>query len=260
MKPIALQLYSLRDAAKEDFVGVLERVASMGYQGVEPAGFHNLSPAEFRRVVDDLGMQICSSHGPWVKPDNLDEVADTAAILGIDMVGTGFGPAQFETVDTIQDTAEAVAAMAQTLKREGLTLFIHNHYWEFSNVEGRLAYDWFRESCGPDVTFQIDAYWTANHGANNPAEMVARFADRLPLLHLKDGPLEQDQAMMPLGTGKMDIPAVISACREDVLRWVIVELDRCDMDMEEAVAQSYAYLIRNGLAGGPLSDDGGSHR
>ena len=250
VKPVALQLYSLRDAAQRGFVEVLKKVAAMGYKGVEPAGFHDLSPAEFRRVVEDLGMEICSSHGPWAKPDNLEEVIETAGILGVDMVATGFGPDAFSTRDAIKKTGEMVAGMAEKLKPSGLTLFIHNHYWEFSLVEGRLAYAWFLESCGPDLAFQIDAYWTANHGANDPAEMVALFADRLPLLHLKDGPLEKDTAMMALGTGKMDIPAVLRACNDDVLRWIIVELDRCDTDMEEAVAQSYRYLVSKGLAAG----------
>jgi hypothetical protein len=50
----------------------------------------------------------------------------------------------------------------------------------------------------------------------------------------------------------MDIPAVIKACNERVLRWVIVELDYCEMDMVEAVAQSYTYMTRNRLAQGTV--------
>jgi len=34
--PIALQLYSVREALAEDFVGVMRKVADMGYVGVEP--------------------------------------------------------------------------------------------------------------------------------------------------------------------------------------------------------------------------------
>jgi sugar phosphate isomerase/epimerase len=143
-----------------------------------------------------------------------------------------------------------VAGMAAKLHRAGITLFQHNHYWEFAPVEGRLAYDWYVEDCGPLVTFELDAYWSANHGANDPAAMVRKLADRIPLLHVKDGPLQKDKAMQPLGTGTMDIPAVIKACNEKVLRWVIVELDYCEMDMVEAVAQSYTYMTRNGLAQG----------
>jgi len=250
MKPIALQLYTLREAAQKDFVGVLRKVAALGYKGVEAAGFHNLSMAEFRKVVEDLGMKVCSSHGPNATPDNLPEVIDAAGVLGIDLACCGYGPAQFDTRDHIRQTAEMVAGMAETLRRAGVTLFQHNHYWEFAQVDGRLAYDWYLEDCGPYLTFQLDAYWSANHGANDPAAMTRKLADRIPLLHVKDGPLQKDKAMQPLGTGRMDIPAVIKACNEKVLRWIIVELDYCEGDMVDAVAQSYTYLTRHGLAAG----------
>lgn len=250
MKPVALQLYSVREAAKQDVVGVLRKVADMGYKGVEPAGFHNLTPRQLRETVEELGMEVTSSHGPWAKPDNLAEVIDTAGDLGIDLVATGFGPEPFSTRAYIEETAQTVAAMAERLKEAGLTLFIHNHYWEFAQIEGRLAYDWFLDNCGSHVMFQIDAYWAANHGANDPVKMVAKFADRTPLLHLKDGPLEKDAAMTAVGTGKMDVEGVITACNPQVLRWIIVELDRCDTDMMQAVEQSCHYLVSHGLAEG----------
>ena len=56
LKPLSVQLYSLREEAKEDFAGVIKRVAEMGYKGVEPAGFFDLSPVEFKKIVEDLGM------------------------------------------------------------------------------------------------------------------------------------------------------------------------------------------------------------
>ena len=76
MKPISIQLYSLREESKKDFVAVLRQVAEMGYSGVEPAGLHGLSPVEARRIVEDLGMVVSSNHGPWPNPDNLSEVID----------------------------------------------------------------------------------------------------------------------------------------------------------------------------------------
>jgi hypothetical protein len=53
-----------------------------------------------------------------------------------------------------------------------------------------------------------------------------------------------------VGSGKMDIAAVIGAADPAVLEWVIVELDACDTDMFEAVERSYGYLTSNGLAKG----------
>ena len=37
--PVAIQLYSLRDETEKDFMGVLEKVAEIGYKGVEFAGY-----------------------------------------------------------------------------------------------------------------------------------------------------------------------------------------------------------------------------
>ena len=39
MKPIGVQLYSLRELAAKDFAAVLKKVADIGYKYVEPAGF-----------------------------------------------------------------------------------------------------------------------------------------------------------------------------------------------------------------------------
>ena len=73
MKPIGLQLYSLREFAKtkEDFANVVRRVADIGYKVVEPAGLHDFAPAEFRAFLDDLGLEMFSSHSPWAhKPED----------------------------------------------------------------------------------------------------------------------------------------------------------------------------------------------
>lgn len=249
MKPISVQLYSVREEAEKDFDTVLQRIADIGYKGVEPAGFYNFTPSEFRSRVEELGMVVSSSHGPWVSPDNIPEVIDTVGILGLDIAGGGYGPDDFKDMDAIQRTADTVNGIVEKLKTADIDLFLHNHAWEFDMVEGCLAYDHFAKLC-PDVKFEIDTYWAANYGANDPAEQVAKFKHRTPYLHIKDGSLERDTAMLAVGQGKMDIPSVIAAADENVLRWLIVELDSCDTDMFTAVEESYDYLISNNLASG----------
>ncbi len=249
MKPLSVQLYSVREESKIDFVGVLKQIAAIGYKGVEAAGFYDLSPAEFKKIVEDLGMTISSSHGPWAKPENIQEVIDTAAVLGIDLVSTGFGQNEFKDIDSIRRTADMVNGMVEKFQKANLTLFMHNHWWEFSVVEGRIAYDIFAELC-PNITFEIDTYWAANFGANDPAEQVAKFKKRTALLHIKDGSFKKDAAMLAVGKGKMDFKKVIAAADPSVLRWLIVELDKCDTDMMTAVADSYRYLVKNKLGAG----------
>ena len=251
-KPLSVQLYSLREEAKDNFKAVLEFIAETGFKGVEPAGFNGMTPKEFRSTVDDLGMVISSSHGPWAGPENLNEVIDVAGELGVDLVACGFGRDNFKDMEAIKATAEAVNGMVEVLSKAGLTLFQHNHSWEFEDIDGRIKYDIYAELC-PGVKFQIDAYWAANHGSLNPAEQVAKFKDRMPLLHIKDGPLKPDAPMTAFGEGVMDIPSVLAAADPGILRWVIVELDRIDggiPEMREAIAKSYRYMIENDLAEG----------
>jgi sugar phosphate isomerase/epimerase len=249
MKPISLQLYTLRVMSQGDFAGVLKAVGDIGYVGVEPAGFYGLSAKELRRIVQEQGMVVSSSHGPWASPDNLNEVMDTAAELGTDLVSSGFGPEAFADRDAIRRTAETVNRMDERLRAAGLVLFLHNHHWEFERLEGRLKYEIFAEQA-PDVSFEIDTYWAANFGANDPVAMVRQFAARAPLLHVKDGPLERGQPMVAVGKGKLPARRVVEAADPKVLRWLVVELDECATDMLQAVRDSYDYMVREGLAQG----------
>ena len=92
--PIAVQLYSVRDyIAKEGFAPVLKRIADIGYKGVEPAGFFGVRPSELKKMVDDLGLKLYSTHSPWArKVEDLPEQLDIAAVLGLDTIVCGFGP------------------------------------------------------------------------------------------------------------------------------------------------------------------------
>ncbi|OGV50905.1 MAG: hypothetical protein A2X49_05685 [Lentisphaerae bacterium GWF2_52_8] len=249
-KPISVQLYSLREESKKDFAKVLERVSSIGYKGVEPAGFYNMTPKEFRSKVESLGMVVSSSHGPWANPENLNEVIDTVGVLGLDIASTGFGPDQFKDMDAIKKTAETVNGMVDKLAKANIKLFMHNHAWEFAMVDGKVAYDHFVKIC-PKVFFEIDTYWATNFGANDPAEQVAKFKNRTILLHIKDGTFVQGGHMVAVGSsGRMDFKKIIDAADPKLLRWLVVELDSCATDMFEAVEKSYRFLVDNNLGEG----------
>lgn len=249
MRPIALQLYTLREAAKDDFIGVLKRVAAIGYKGVEPAGLHGIAPKEFRRIVEDLGMVISSTHSPWATADNLPETIDTLGELGATTVIGGYGENEFKDLASITATAEMVEKMDRTLRAAGITLTLHNHWMEFERLDdGQLKFDIFTK-LAPNVRFEMDTYWASNFGANDSVALVKQYSHRCPLLHIKDGTLERNRPLLPVGSGKMDIPAVINAA-SPVTEWLVVEQDDSETDMFACVESSYRYLTENGLAAG----------
>src|SRR5688572_27741396 len=62
-----LQLYTLRDDMPKDPKAILKQVASFGYKQIEsyegPQGmFWGMSNTDFKKYMDDLGMNIVASH------------------------------------------------------------------------------------------------------------------------------------------------------------------------------------------------------
>jgi len=120
---------------------------------------------------------------------------------------------------------------------------------EFEMVEGRWAIDHLIDLV-PDLNLEIDIYWAANFGANDPAEVVRKHRNRAHLLHVKDGLLVKGEPHVAVGSGKMDIPATLKEVDESVTQWYVVELDECATDMMAAVRESYDYLVGFELASG----------
>lgn len=247
MKPVALQLYSLREEAKADFVGVLKTVAEMGYVGVEPAGLHGMTGEEVHKVLDDLELLCCSAHGPLPTGETVSRRVDEAGALGTDRIISGLGPKQFESADARERSFDVLNEAVQLCAEAGMKFGYHNHWWEFEEIDGELPYEAMLQAV-PGMFAQVDVYWAANFGAVDVPAVVARIAARVPMLHVKDGPLVRDEPHTAVGAGKMDIPAVIEAADENVLEWLVVELDECATDMTQAVRESCKYLVGEGLA------------
>jgi len=248
LTPVALQLYTLRDLAEKDFDHVVNLAAEIGYTGVEPAGFPGTTPEAAGKLFRSLNLEVPSAHLPIPVGENTAYVVDTAGLVGTPRVVSGLSREDYNTVDNIRWTADRFNEAAAAVSPHGLAFGIHNHWWEYLQVEGRTAVDILLEYLSPEVFFQVDTYWV-QVGGSDPASVLERFGHRAPLIHLKDGPCLRDTDMTALGEGKVDLPGLISAGGSNT-EWHIVELDSCATDMVDAVKKSYSYLIDNGLSRG----------
>lgn len=247
--PIALQLYTLRDALAEDFAGTIRRVAEIGYVGVETAGFPGVTPAEAAALFAELGLEVAGAHSPLPLGDRQNEVLETMETLGCKrLVCPSMPREEFTSVDGIQRVAESLNAANEVARANGLTFGYHNHWFEYGDVDGRRADQILLEHLDPTIWFEVDTYWVQTAGAD-PVQVIQALGERAPLLHIKDGPAVQPEPMVAVGEGVMDIPAVVAA-GQDHAEWLIVELDRCATDMMVAVEKSYKYLVSEGLARG----------
>ena len=249
MKPLSIQLYTVREQAKKDFPGVIRQIGEIGYKGVEFAGLHGCDPREIRRLIDDLGMKASSTHAALPTKETINEAVDLAGVLGYDILISGKGPGEFKTLDDVKAAAAQYQAATELLAGHGLRMAYHNHWWEMARFGGALGLETLLE-LAPGLVAELDIYWAANFGAVDVPALIGRRAARIPLLHVKDGPLVKDEPHTASGDGRMDIPACVKAADPAVLEWLIVELDFCAGDMMDAVKKSYAYLTGQGLAQG----------
>jgi sugar phosphate isomerase/epimerase len=60
---IGLELYTIRDLMT-DYEGTLAKVAEIGYTEVEPTSYNNMSPKNFRSMLDRLKLTMPSTHAP----------------------------------------------------------------------------------------------------------------------------------------------------------------------------------------------------
>jgi sugar phosphate isomerase/epimerase len=250
-KPIGLQLYPFREALAADFEGSLARIGDIGYVAVEFLGLHGHSPESVAHVVDKLGLRVCASHVSPPTEETVESVVEEARVLQYTIPVANTDRATLEAEQQIRETAAHLQRAAALLKKHGLRFALHNHWWEFrTRVGGRFAYDVIMEQA-PDLYAELDVYWAAYGGNTDAAEVVAAYRHRLPLLHVKDGTLENTRAHRPVGSGALDIPDIIAAADPSVVEWIIVDLlEDPEADMFESARESYHYLTAEGCAEG----------
>jgi len=248
--PIGLQLYSLRDSLATDFEGVIRKVAAQGYAGVESANaaFVSTTPKAAAKLFQELGLQVPSAHIALPLGDKKNEVLDTMHTLGSkNLVCAFLPPEEFASEDRIKFHCDELNQADEVARENGMRLFYHNHWWEYrQQINGRPAYKIMLENLAPTVNFEVDTYWVKT-GGYDPADIIREYGSRAPLLHIKDGSTNEKESMVAVGEGVMDWSSIIPAAKAE---WLIVELDRCETDMLEAVGRSYTYLTSKGYAHG----------
>ena len=238
---IALQLYTVRDLANQDYEATIRKVAAMGYRAVETAGFPGTTPQKAAQLFKELGMTVVAAHSAMPLGDNKNQVLETMEALGKPRLVLPYTrPDDLKTIESVRRLCETINEGAAVARESGLEFGFHNHWAEFGLAEGRYVYQLFQEYFDPSIFFELDTYWIQVAGVD-PVAVIRELGTRAPLLHIKDGPANREEPMTAVGDGKMDVPAIVKAGGDNA-KWWIVEMDRCGTDVMEAVEKSYRYL------------------
>jgi sugar phosphate isomerase/epimerase len=249
--PLSVQLYSLREEMKDGkHLPYLTKLAALGYKGVETAGFYGLTPSAYKKLVEDHGMTVSGTHAGLPEAGKEQALIDEVRALGLtNFIVPWISPDEWKTVDSIKRLGERLEKTRQIMAKANIDLLYHNHDFELRRIEGKTGLEHLVAAV-PNIKLEIDTYWAANFGAEDPAKIVSQFKNRTPFLHLKDGPLTPGAAMTAVGSGKQNMSSIVKAADPAVTKWLVVELDACDGDMWKAIEDSYHYLVGSGLAAG----------
>jgi len=259
---VGLQLYTIRDEIFRDVPGSLKKVSDMGYKYVELAGyadgkFYGMEPAEFRKLVEDLGMEILSSHtqveAQGITLENAKKMAEDHAKLGVKYC---IQPWIVEEARTTIASYRKMAAdwnqVGKIMKDFGIKFGYHNHNFEFAEVEGKIPYfDVMMAELDKDVvTLEMDVFWVTKAG-QNPVDLFNKYPGRFELLHFKDMFKKQDpffttvgvDDFAPVGEGIIDFKAILAAKETAGAKYIIVEQDKtADGDCFGAIQKSITNL------------------
>jgi sugar phosphate isomerase/epimerase len=258
-RPIAVQLWTVREDLDTDQAATLHRVAERGFRAVEPYGLGagDLDPAgrlaraaTLRRLLDGEGLLACAAHGRLPAGEELEGVLDELETLGAPFLvvpspGAVDGcAAALSSADGVRAMADRVNEAADRAAGRGLGVGYHNHWQEWQRVDGdRPAYDLLWERLAPAVVAEVDVYW-ARVGGQDPAAVIAGLGERARLLHVKDGPGDTERPQTVLGEGVVDLDAALSAGTH--VRWHVVELDDCETDKLDAARAGGDWLVARG--------------
>lgn len=227
---IAIQLYTIREysGSVEEFSKAVKKLSDIGYRYVETAGLANLAPAQFKKIMDDNGIKICSSH---VGIDRIikepESVVEEQMLLNALCCNSSWPGTESNDVGSIKKTAEKIAKAAEILKKYNIVHGYHNHGIEFAKSNGKTWLEIIMEICTPQsLTAQIDTYWV-QYGGGDPAQWIAKYADRLNSIHFKDMGMSADnkQAMVPVGTGNLNWQKILPVAKNSTARFAIMEMD-----------------------------------
>ena len=253
MRNIALQLFTVREAAQKDFIGTLKQVAGMGYKGIEAGGsLGGLPVKELRDILDDLGLTFVGGHiGVNNINSGLEAMLDDYAALGARYIGTAWLPEEYrKDVASWQRAGRLLEKAATMCIKHDLVCFHHNHNMEFIKMEdGRYGFDVLLDATDPYlVKAELDVYWAQVAGVN-PVEYLKHLDGRAPLVHIKDMTADESKTFEIIGNGVIDFPAIFKTGDELGVDWYIVEQDQCPKGEIESARESISNIVARGWLG-----------
>lgn len=255
---LSVQMYTLRAMAEKDFDAAFKAVADIGYKNVELAGFQGLDADQMKMLLEKYDLKAPSAHVPYQAfEEDIDAVIADYKKIGSEWVivpappldrlfdnsEIGWGDLgsisahQLSTLDgdematkftlstpMMEEFTSNLTKWAVMCNDAGLKFGYHNHHFEyiFRTADGQSMFDYMLANS--PIIFEVDAFW-AMVGGQDAAQVIRDHADRIALVHIKDGSEALPGKDVVFGEGVMPWEEIIAAADAAGAEYYVVELD-----------------------------------
>lgn len=231
---VGIQLYSVRDDMKKDPSGTLTQLAQMGYKYVEHANyvdrkFYGYTPAEFRKILDGLGLKMPCGHtvmgkNHWdaVKGDFADTwkyTVEDAAFMGQKyVISPSMDGSMRKSYDGMMGYLEVFNKCGELCQKSGMKFGYHNHWAEFTEeLNGSKLFDIMMRTLDVNkVVMQLDI-GNMYIGGAKALDVIGQYPGKFELIHVKDeiavDTKEKFESAI-LGKGIIPVKEVLDICRK----------------------------------------------
>jgi sugar phosphate isomerase/epimerase len=235
-----LQLWSVREKAKESLPAALDLVKGYGVKEVEAFAIPGVTVDQLASELKSRGLVAVGTHTAY--PDLAKDI--DLAIRNAKTLGAKFLVCPYPKLDQSKVLSEEIAhEMAANFnkwgaacKAAGLRFGFHPHGLEFRKLkEGSpdTAFDILARETKPDlVCYELDVFW-AFHAGQDPVALMNKYPNRFALMHVKDirkgavtglstgkaAPIDN----VTVGTGQIDWPSVLRTAQKVGIQHYFIE-------------------------------------
>ncbi len=255
-KPLAIQLYTVRDSIVKDLEKTLERLAELGFKQLEIYGydgkFFGKSRTEFQSILKNVGMAVISSHhttgivhnSKGTLLNHWEKSVEDLHFIGSEYMVCSYLFEEERTLEHYQKLPELLNKSGEITNNAGIGFAYHNHDFEFEKFENKTVYDFIIENTESDlVKMELDLYWIAKAGFN-PLKYFEKYPKRFTLWHVKDMKTGTKE-FTEIGNGTIDFQTIFQMHDKAGLKYWFLEQDSSDKDIFESIKISKNYISKN---------------
>ena len=132
-RKIGLQLWSIKQDLEKDFKAGLKRVAQLGYDGVEFAGYYGIEAPKMKELLQEYGLEVAGVHHNVDELDqNLEAIMAYNRVLENRDIVCAWAPT--ESYEQVQESIRKLQKAAAVLRENGFRLHYHNHSHDIDGI------------------------------------------------------------------------------------------------------------------------------